>query len=131
MRLVLFVNVIFHLRFQDGSVDPSITGGQILVEVEPVLYELIIRKLQTSRQKIVTKKTTILGETILRNDLENTKEMKVDSVIPYTWKYYSNWGPGKAMLKGLPTTIHPSNSSETENITWGIPQEEQSDGIEK
>lgn len=108
----------------------DISDGQVLVEMEPVMYELTITKLNTLRRKIISRNhSIILGETTLRND--DDAEMKADSVITYSWKYISNWGPGRAMLKGLTTTIIPLNSSSVENITWGLPYEEERNGVEK
>lgn len=114
---------------QNNEVTSDVSPGQVLVEKEPVMYELTVRKLITNRMKVNWRNTTVLGETTLRND--DLNEMKADSVITYSWKYISSWGFGRAMLKGLTTTIFLSNSSSVENITWGLPFEEERSGIER
>lgn len=114
---------------ENNEVIQDVSNGQVLVEKEPIMYELTLRKLITNRMKVNWRNTTVLGETTLRNDDPN--EMKAEAVITYAWKYISSWGFGRAMLKGLTTTIFLLNSSSVENITWGLPFEEERNGIEK
>lgn len=102
--------------------------GRVLVEHEPVMYELTIIKLTEKRKKVLRQERKILGEVILRND--NDKQMKAESKIAYKWNYDSWWGQGKAMLKGRNTTIYFTNSSEAESIMWGMPHQEEKNGVE-
>lgn len=107
----------------------DVNTGQVLVEIEPIMYELSIQKLTTGRRKILSRNQTVLGEMTLSN--EDSIEMKADAIIAYSWKYKSNWGSGRAMLKGLPTNILQPNSIAVENITWGIPYETEKNNMEK
>lgn len=106
---------------QRKNVINDVDSGQILVEIEPILYELTITRLTTAREKIINRTPLKLGDITLRNDLPN--QMKVESVISYQWKYSSSWGQGRAMLKALPTTIYFHNNTNVEKIYWGISYE--------
>lgn len=115
---------------QDKQLVKDVKKGRVLVEDEPVLYELTITKFWEKRKKAVVREPRKLGEVTLRND--DDQQMTAESVITYGWTYTSNWGPGKAMLKGRPTTIYFANPNQSvENITWGLALEEEKDGVEK
>lgn len=107
----------------------DVAKGQVLVEIEPVMYELTVAKLTTAREKVISRKVLTLGEVTLRNDL--LSPMKVESVITFQWQYNSSWGHIKAMLRGLNTTIFLPPPSENEKIQWGIQKVEIRDGIQR
>ena len=123
---MIFFYCSFHFivfLFQNKTLIYDEPSGQVLVELQPLFYELTITNLTRSREKILNQKTLELGKTTLRND-ENS-EMKAESVIPFLWKYESNWGQGKAMSKGLETRIQFQNSTSIQTISWGLTYEEE------
>lgn len=113
---------------QNKKLINDVPRGRVLVEHEPVMYELTITKLTEKRKKVLRQERKILGEVTLRND--NDKQMKAESKISYKWNYESWWGQGKAMLKGRNTTIYFTNSSEVESIMWGMPHQEEKSSVE-
>lgn len=114
---------------EDKQEESGLRDGQILIEIEPIKYELTVTKLQESKKK-VSKKTVQLGEATLQNP-GNISRMTVDTVVAYKWDYVSNWGQGKAMLKGLLTTINFDKPPFVEEIKWGISSTKSTDGLEK
>lgn len=68
-----------------------------------------------------------LGSTMLKNS--ESSPMLVDSVISYDEKYSMYWGQGKAILKGLQTTIRLPNGTILEEIKWGISDSEERKNI--
>lgn len=116
------LNDFYFLFFQEGRVVEDVAKGEVLVEIEPVMYELTVSKLTTAREKVISRKVLKLGEVTLRNDL--LSPMKVESVITFQWQYNSSWGQVKAMLRGLNTTIFLPTPSEDEKIQWGIQKAE-------
>lgn len=124
--------IVFSFFFfftQKEQVVNDIEEGRVLVEMEPVLYELTITKLTTAREKVISRTVLKLGEVTLRNDLHSP--MKVESVITFQWRYNSSWGTVKAMLRGLNTTIFLPDTSQDEKVKWGIQKEEIRDGIQR
>lgn len=93
------------------------TEVQLLVEIEPVSYELRNVKLRSSHTKITSRNTTVLGKLTLNGS--STDEI-ISSAISYSWKYFTSWGRGEAMLKGLSTRAYEWNSTFLEEFLWGL-----------
>lgn len=68
------------------------------------------------------RKPTILAKNILRNTESTT--LRVDTALTYEFKYSSYWGQGKAILKGLKTTIRNTSGSIPTEIEWGLEENE-------
>ena len=100
--------------------------GQVLVETEPISYELQNIKYNLLRQRVV-RKQKILATTILRNP--GATETKVDSALAYDSEYSSYWGQGKAILKGLTTVIRNMNGSILTEIKWGLEEKEERNDV--
>ncbi|CAH1395809.1 unnamed protein product [Nezara viridula] len=104
--------------------EQDFTEGEILMETEPIRYELTNIKFTTinNNKKTVKKQTVDLG----KHTLENTQNIsgKVDMVIGFDANSSVYWGQGKAMLKGLTTVIRNSTSNHLEEIKWGISEDE-------
>ncbi|XP_072155750.1 protein unzipped [Bemisia tabaci] len=101
---------------QNGEEEHRV-DGEILVEMEPVRYELTIGKFN-QRRKQVSRQPRVLGTAQLTNEL-NEAPSKVDSVIGYDTDYSLYWGQIKGMLVGLPTNIILPNGTLLESINWG------------
>nr|CAI5841631.1 unnamed protein product [Callosobruchus analis] len=95
--------------------------GEILVEMEPVSYELKgIRFSKVKRGK--HHRTQLeLGHTILKNEEEGLQ--RVDSVISYTYQYRVEWVKGHGLITGLPITVYAPDGSRLEGVA-NVPKEE-------
>ena len=98
------------------------TDGELLVETEPERYELTVTSFNTKRQK-VSRQHRVLGQTQLRNG-NGAFPVNVDSAVAYDAQYSLYYGQGRAILKGLPTTVRLPDTKTTEHIKWGIAESE-------
>ncbi|XP_015595023.1 protein unzipped [Cephus cinctus] len=115
------LGTITYLR-EDGT-EGSVESGEILVEAEPISYELNEVKLNFGRKQLIKRSPQILGKTTLVN--EDNVAMKVAGAIGYSYNYSVYWGQGHAILKGLNTTITLVNGTRFPNIAWGIEEKKQ------
>ena len=95
----------------------------MLVEIEPVRYELMDLQIDEWRKK-VSRKPRVLASNVLSN-AAGTFPVHVDSALAYDSEYSLYWGQGKAILKGLPTTVRFANGTLIGDFIWGIPEMEQ------
>ncbi|XP_014283808.1 protein unzipped [Halyomorpha halys] len=111
--------------------EQDFTEGEILIETEPIRYELTNIKFTTinNNKKAVKKQPIDLGKTTLEN-IQNISG-KVDMVIGFDANSSVYWGQGKAMLKGLTTVIRNSTSNHLEEIKWGISEDENRQNVHK
>lgn len=93
------------------------------METEPERYELTITSFNTKRQK-VSRQPRVLGHTQLRNG-NGAFPVNVDSAMAYDEQYSLYYGQGRAILKGLPTTVRLPDNKVSEEIKWGIAQSEE------
>lgn len=107
------------LIVQSGNVQ-EFSDGEVLVETEPVRYELTGLKFDLWRKR-QSRKPRVLATSVLSN-AGSTFPVNVDSVLAYDSKYSVYWGQGKAILKGLPTTVKFANGTLIDEVEWGIPQ---------
>lgn len=97
------------------------SDGEVLVETEPIRYELANIKYNEVRRK-VQRRPTVLATTILRNEEQRT--VTLDSALAYDSEYSSSWGQVRSVLKGLPTTVRNLNGSLLTEIKWGLADNE-------
>lgn len=92
--------------------------GQILIEYEPIRYELRDIKIDKWRTHIV-RNLTILGETILSNSEEYSNS--VETAIGYTYDKVLYWGTYEGVARGLPTTVYETNKAPVQlDKGWGL-----------
>lgn len=108
---------MFGLHTQDGT-EGSSFKGEILVETEPIRYELKAVKLNHARRRVEKRFPRVLGKATIRNTGESSGIMA--EAFAYSYNYSVYWGQGHAVLKGLNTSISLTNHTRLPNIVWGI-----------
>lgn len=92
--------------------------GQILIEYEPIRYELRDIVIDKWRKHIV-RNVTVLGETTLSNSEDYSNS--VETAIGYVYDQVLYWGTYEGVARGLPTTIYEKNEAPV-NLEngWGL-----------
>lgn len=90
--------------------------GQILVEAEPIRYELRDIKIDKWRTQII-RNLTLLGSTTLANDEEISN--LIETVISYKFDKVQYWGTLEGVSRGLPTKVYETGKQPTE-FNWGL-----------
>ncbi|XP_074113190.1 beta-pore-forming protein unzipped isoform X2 [Cotesia typhae] len=96
----------------------SKSKGEVLVETEPLYYDLRSVKLNLRRKHVIKNEPKILGEATIINSRD--EPAKLAEAFGYTYKYSSYWGQGHAMIKALNTSIMLVNGSRLPSIAWGM-----------
>jgi len=102
------------------------SSGDILVEVEPVRYELDIHdisndKMFKNRPKETKKHEMLVNGSLFRFDDGRDEKARLQKVFSYELKKSEYYGQVSGMIKALPTTIRLSNG-ETQSVPWGLPE---------
>lgn len=92
-------------------------NGDILVEIEPVKYELRNIKLNKLRT-VIRKNTTILGATVLSNEEDMTNQ--AETVITYDFTKTTNYGRQPGVGNGVPTKVIDPRTQQSVDIFWGV-----------
>lgn len=103
---------------QDGK-EESAKTGDLLVETEPIRYELSAVKLNWSKRRDMKRVPRVLSELTIVNN--GPRPANLAETCTYTYKYSVYWGRRHAILNGLNTTITLMNGTSLPNITWGTP----------
>lgn len=106
---------------QDG-VEREFDDGDVLVETEPVRYELSNVRLQLRRRRVTRREVQVLATAQLRNGVA-TIPMRADAALGYERVQRLYWGHGRATLRALPTVVRAENGSVLDQIEWGIEDE--------
>ncbi|XP_012530753.1 protein unzipped [Monomorium pharaonis] len=107
---------------EDGN-EESAKSGELLVETEPIRYELSAVKLNwPKRRDIKPRVPRVLSEVTIINT--GARSANLAEACTYTYKYSVYWGRRHAILNGLSTTITLVNGTSLPNITWGTRHEE-------
>ncbi|XP_011311766.1 protein unzipped [Fopius arisanus] len=96
----------------------STNAGELLVETEPIYYELTSVKLNHWRTRIIKSESKIIGQATISNS--GTEGAKLVEKSAYGYKYSSYWGQGHAMIKALNTSITLFNRTKLPTIKWGM-----------
>lgn len=92
--------------------------GQILVEFEPIRYELRDIKIDKFRTQVI-RNLTKLGETKLINNAEYSN--LVEAVIGYSHNQVLYWGTYEGVARGLPTVVYETNRAPVDLANgWGL-----------
>ncbi|XP_070170373.1 beta-pore-forming protein unzipped [Polyergus mexicanus] len=103
--------------------EESAKTGDLLVETEPIRYELSAVKLNWPKRRDVKPRISrILNNVTITNHGEGPASLA--EACTYTYKYAVYWGRRHAILNGLSTTITLANGTSLPNITWGMRDEE-------
>ncbi|XP_011159117.1 protein unzipped [Solenopsis invicta] len=103
---------------EDGK-EESAKTGDLLVETEPIRYELSAVKLNWSKRRDMKRVPRVLSELTIVNN--GPRPANLAETCTYTYKYSVYWGRRHAILNGLNTTITLMNGTSLPNITWGTP----------
>lgn len=115
------------ITYVKNGVEVSVDSGEVLVEWEPISYELKSVKFNYWKKGVIKRVPRVLGESTLRNDGQNPAT--VDMAFTYSYNYSLYWGQGHAILKGLPTTISLANGTVLPEIEWGTEKFEHRDNV--
>ncbi|XP_053685267.1 protein unzipped [Sabethes cyaneus] len=91
--------------------------GDILVEIEPVQYELRNIKLSKLRTSI-KKNPIVLGSTILSNEEDITNQ--AETVITYDYAKVTYYGRQPGVGNGVPTKVIDFRTQQTVDMYWGV-----------
>lgn len=112
-------NLGVYTLVNEAGTEVEFEDGEILVETEPIRYELSSIKFDKFRER-VSREPRILGQTVLKNEDQSTEEVsKVETVISYNYTYSLNWGNGHGMLIGMNFSVNLDNGSSI-NGRWGL-----------
>lgn len=106
---------------EDGK-EESAKSGEVLVETEPIRYELSAVRLIWPKKRDIKRVPRVLSEATIIN--RGTEPANLAEACGYKYKYSVYWGRRQAMLNGLTTTITLINSTSLPKITWGTHHEE-------
>uniref|UniRef100_A0A8D8A5E9 Protein unzipped n=1 Tax=Culex pipiens TaxID=7175 RepID=A0A8D8A5E9_CULPI len=91
--------------------------GEILVEIEPVQYEL--RNIKLNKVKTLIKKNiTNLGSTVLSNEEDGTNQ--AETVITYDYVKVTYFGRQQGVGNGVPTKVIDPRTQQTVDMYWGV-----------
>ncbi|XP_057327320.1 protein unzipped [Microplitis mediator] len=96
----------------------SKSEGEVLVETEPLYYDLRSVKLSHRRKRVIKNEPMILGEATITNSRD--EPAKLAEAFGYSYKYFSYWGQGHAMIKALNTSVTLVNGTKLMNVAWGM-----------
>ncbi|XP_018365954.1 PREDICTED: protein unzipped isoform X2 [Trachymyrmex cornetzi] len=102
--------------------EESAKSGELLVEAEPIRYELGSVKLNWSKRRDIKRVPRILSEATIVN--RGAEPANLAEACVYNYKYSVYWGRRHAILNGLSTTITLINGTSLPNITWGTRDDE-------
>ncbi|XP_001603588.2 protein unzipped [Nasonia vitripennis] len=114
------LGAIYYVK-EDGT-EGTADNGQVLVETEPIMYELNAVKLNQQRKVLAKREERILGQATIKNEASSPGMMA--EAFSYSYLYTLYWGQGHAMIKGLNTTVSLLNKTRLNDVDWGIPIKE-------
>jgi len=105
------------------------SSGDVLVEIEPVGYELEIheekaadlRRFSKMRRKVTRKDTVLAKSSLFRFDEGRDTEARLQKVLSYNYEKSEYYGQVPGMIRALPTQIQLSNG-ESQSLLWGLPE---------
>lgn len=107
--------------FQNGN-EESAKTGELLVETEPIRYELSAVKLNWAKKRDLKRSPRVLVTASIAN--ERSQAANMAEACAYSYKYSIYWGRKHAILNGMSTTIKLANGTSLSNVTWGMRHEE-------
>ncbi|XP_076183842.1 beta-pore-forming protein unzipped [Ptiloglossa arizonensis] len=102
---------------KDDGTEAIAKSGDVLVETEPIHYDLTRVKLTWPKKRVIKRAPRILGDATIANNGQEAANMA--KAFGYAYKYLVYWGQGHAILKGLNTSITLTNGTVLPKIMWG------------
>jgi len=94
-----------------------VSGCDILVEVEPISYQLFIETYD-KKPKITTEKTVLATSSMFRFEEGLNSIARMTKMVSYTYEKSLYFGHIKGVIKGLPTKIKMP-TGESRSVIWG------------
>ena len=94
-----------------------VSGCDILVEVEPISYQLYI-EIYDTKPKITTEKTVLATSNMFRFEEGLNSIARMTKMVSYTYEKSLYFGHIKGVIKGLPTKIKMP-TGESRSVIWG------------
>lgn len=103
----------------ESDYEKDYDDGEILVETEPIRYELKNIKLDKFRSDTKVN-TTELGSAVLSN--VGDRENLVETVISFKYDRTQYWGAHEGVARGLPTRIYDAEKVDSvpDEVNWGL-----------
>ncbi|XP_003704004.1 beta-pore-forming protein unzipped [Megachile rotundata] len=102
---------------KDDGTEGSAKSGDVLVETEPIYYDLNRVKLNWPKKRVMKHTAHVLGEATITNNGQEAANMA--QAFGYTYKHSVYWSQGHAILKGLNSSITLTNGTSLPKIIWG------------
>ncbi|CAL7946840.1 unnamed protein product [Xylocopa violacea] len=102
---------------KDDGTEGTAKEGDVLVETEPIYYDLTRVKLNWPKKHVIKRTPVVLGDATIANNGPEAANMA--EAFGYSYKYSMYWGQGHAILKGLNTSITLTNGTALPQIMWG------------
>lgn len=102
---------------QNGK-EESTKFGELLVETEPIRYELSAVKLNWPKRRDIKRVPRVLSEVTIIN--RGAEPANLAEACVYTYNHSVYWGRRHAILNGLSTTITLINGTSLPSIKWGM-----------
>lgn len=91
--------------------------GEVLIEIEPIRYEL--REIVLDRIRLDERvNATELAHGILENSYDTSNQ--IETVLSYSFDSIQYWGTHEGTARGLPTKAYEKGSSNPAEIYWGL-----------
>jgi hypothetical protein len=103
---------------QTSGKQESSKTGELLIETEPIRYELSAVKLNWPKKRDIKRIPRVLSEVTIVN--RGAEPANMAEACTYTYKHLVYWGRrSHAILNGLNTMIILANGTFLPSITWG------------
>jgi len=118
------------MRVFDAKGNMSEQGnGDILVEIEPIRYELEIHASMPDDEprrtrKVVKADTELAKSSLFRFDEGKDIEARMQKVLSYEYEKSEYYGQVPGMLRALPTSIRLPNG-QVQSVLWGLAEKSQ------
>lgn len=113
------------VAFDDSGRVLEVSRGDVMVEVEPKRYELLLKeKTETGsglKPKVTRQDIVLAKSSLFRFDEGKDREARLQKVLSYDYEKSEYYGQIPGMIRALPATIKLSNG-QIHSILWGLPE---------
>ncbi|XP_055853982.1 protein unzipped [Episyrphus balteatus] len=91
--------------------------GEVLIETEPIRYELrdiVLDKIRTDERV----NTTEMAHGILENTYDTSNQ--IETVLSYSFDHVQYWGTHEGIARGLATKVYEKGATIPAEIYWGL-----------
>ena len=98
-------------------------NGQVLLEIEPIRYELNSVELNVKKQQVYKSEREEIGTTVIKNT--GTRQEVFAEAYSHAYTYTCYWGQGNAIIRAHNISIKLPGGRRLPDISWGIEYKEQ------